>query len=389
MDTIEVDGKSVEAAVSRGLSKLGVARNDVEVEVLDEGAKGFLFVGGRSARVRLRVAKDESERVRSLTETLFRLMDIPFRIEVHRADGMYEVEIDTVDADGLLIGRKGETLACVQHLLDRMANRGTDDRLQINVDVGGYRKRRAEGLRAQALELAAQVKETGQERSTEPLQAPDRRVVHLALQDDPRIRTFTVGDGVYRSVIIASSQEQGAAQRTPDRPSSRPRGFERRPMDAPRDREMSPPQERHAPRGSDERRGGPRSGGPRDSRRERGGGRYQRDGGGGRGPRPDRPERFHRREDSPPRQDNAERGLVTSPRGGLDQVTRDMSPITSDGPDQLASRDRYGISPAPARSPAPPPAPEPKWGRNVRPKHKPRPQPSPGSAEGQQETPGE
>ena len=218
MESIEIDGRNVEDAVSRGLVELGLTRDEVEVEVLEAGSGAFFgLFGRRRARVRLRPNPDVRDEIARIVEHLLRAMQVRFQLTVERKDGVYEVSVVTVGADGLLIGRKGDTLSALQHLVDRMVNRQRAERIRVSLDIGGYRQRRTDALRNRALAMASQVKATGREKTTDPLHPPDRRIVHLALSGDPAIRTYTVGDGTYRSVVVApadSRSKPAGAKRT-------------------------------------------------------------------------------------------------------------------------------------------------------------------------------
>jgi spoIIIJ-associated protein len=77
--------------------------------------------------------------------------------------------------------------------------------VRLEVDVGGYRQRRVESLRSKAILLAGRVKSSGREVQMEPLPAAERRIVHLALQSNPFVKTFTVGDGELRNVVVSPS----------------------------------------------------------------------------------------------------------------------------------------------------------------------------------------
>jgi spoIIIJ-associated protein len=211
MERIESEGRSVDEAIERGLRQLGAKREQVRIDVLDEGSGGLRkFFGGGRARVALTPVSGEADRIRNTVDSLLRAMDLACQVSVVRDGELHKVDIDTAGADGLLIGRKGDTLTALQHIIDRMVNHGREQRLKITVDVGGYRERRLEALRSRAISLASQVRSSGRERSTDPLPPPDRRIVHLALAGDNSIRTYTVGDGTYRSVVIAPADNRSA-----------------------------------------------------------------------------------------------------------------------------------------------------------------------------------
>ena len=173
-------------------------------EVLDPGSSGFLgLFGGREARVRVERIVHRHANLRDLVRDLLETMDIAAEVEVQDDDGVRRVGIRSPGLEGLLIGRRGQTLESLQHVIDRLAAREFGEDLPIQVDVGDYRKRRETQLIEKAQVLAEKVRTTGREINLEPLHAPDRRVVHLAVSKLPGVRSYTVGHGLHRNVVIA------------------------------------------------------------------------------------------------------------------------------------------------------------------------------------------
>lgn len=104
-------------------------------------------------------------------------------------------------ADDFLLQDDAEPLQALEHLLQRALGDRLDGRLVV--DVAGYRGAREARLQAQARAWAEEVRRTGQPRETPPMNAYDRRLVHLALGEEPGVRTFSVGEGAGRRVTIA------------------------------------------------------------------------------------------------------------------------------------------------------------------------------------------
>lgn len=132
-------------------------------------------------------------------------------------EGNIVLSVDS-DTSAILIGRKGRNLSAMQYLINRIMNRETEDDFdeRIIVDVEGYLERRRESLEEMALDLAERAKRTGRNVRVKPLSAQERRVVHMALQDDPDVRTYSVGNSSMRNVIIApkdGQENQGRGRR--------------------------------------------------------------------------------------------------------------------------------------------------------------------------------
>lgn len=103
---------------------------------------------------------------------------------------------------GILIGRKGQTLDAMQFLTDKIINRKSEARVRVKVDIEGYMETRKENLKHLAHKMAEKAKKTGRPTTINQMSAQDRRIVHLALKDDTKVRTQSMGDGYYRRLVI-------------------------------------------------------------------------------------------------------------------------------------------------------------------------------------------
>jgi spoIIIJ-associated protein len=212
---IEATGKNVEEAVENGLAELGLERHEVTVEVLSQGRAGLFGIGGEPARVRLAPvsfempAGDDVTFARETLDRLLALMDLDAQTSVRAPQtpgdgvGLMKAVLDVRGDDlGLLIGRRGGTMASLQYLLNLMVNRRYKDNAPFCVDVEGYRQRREKSLRDLAFRMAERVRASGRSVTLEPMPANERRIVHLALAKDPTVRTSSVGEGESRKVAI-------------------------------------------------------------------------------------------------------------------------------------------------------------------------------------------
>ncbi len=183
---------------------MGAKRAEVACEILDSGGGRWLgLFKGRPARVRVERLVHRHANAAEVVSELLQSMQIEAQVETRDADGVTEITIHTQGLDGLLIGRRGETLVALEHLAGRLVGREFGQDVQLIVDVGDYRKRRQTQLVQKAQALAEKVRVTGREINLEPLHAPDRRTVHMAVADIPGVRTYTVGHGLHRNVVIA------------------------------------------------------------------------------------------------------------------------------------------------------------------------------------------
>lgn len=242
MAGVEANGKTVEEAIENALTELGVARDAVEIEVLSEGRGGVLGVGGAQARVRVRMigdeddaddepqpgaassdkdsdasdgedgepVEDEAEFAAQMLDKLLELMGISADVSIRDPEtpgdglGMANAVLDIEGDDlGILIGRRGETLASLQYLLNLMASRQLSERAFFTVDVEGYRRRRERALTTLARRMADQVKRTHRPVTLEPMPPNERRIIHLSLAEDRYVSTASEGEGENRQVSIS------------------------------------------------------------------------------------------------------------------------------------------------------------------------------------------
>ena len=150
----------------------------------------------------------------ALLEEIISNMGIEAKAAFTRSeDGSARLNVSSEDS-AILIGRKGRNLSAMQYLINRMISRGdtNESSERLVVDVEGYVDRRRETLQDMARSMAERAKESNRNMRLKPLSPQERRIVHLTLQDDEDIRTFSLGESLYRSVVISP---KGAAQ--PDR----------------------------------------------------------------------------------------------------------------------------------------------------------------------------
>lgn len=153
---------------------------------------------------------DIVETAKSILETLLSLMDISGSVALSAEftdedeDGTTSsIGLDIEGEDmGILIGRHGQTLSSLQHIVRLIVGHQTQVRIPIIIDVEGYKRRRCEGLRALAERLAEYVKVNKMPFTMEPMSAFERRVIHLALADHPDVATESTGMGEARKVVI-------------------------------------------------------------------------------------------------------------------------------------------------------------------------------------------
>lgn len=203
MKQIETEGVSKDEAIREALKLLGVGSDRVEVEVLEEGSKGFLGIfGGKMARVRVRVKETTEDIIRDVVTAVVNAMDLDVKFNISKTEIYWNINFEGPDVR-FLIGRRGETINALQFIANMIVNKKTEEKLHLVMDAEGYRKRREETLRKLARRMSERVKRTKRDVVLEPMSPQDRRIIHLELKENPWVYTVSRGEEPYRRVIIS------------------------------------------------------------------------------------------------------------------------------------------------------------------------------------------
>ena len=220
MKELEISARTVEEAIQQALEQLGINREEVEVTVLKEGRLGILGLGAEEATVRVRLLMstskiDIAETAKSVVEALLTRMEVvasvvpqesPSAGEGDEANAPITFDIKGDDL-GILIGRRGQTLSCLQYIVRLIVAHQTKAWLPIIIDVEGYKQRRYEALQALAWRIAEQVEARGVSFTLKPMPAYERRIIHLSLADHSDVATQSIGEGEARRVVISPKEK--------------------------------------------------------------------------------------------------------------------------------------------------------------------------------------
>jgi spoIIIJ-associated protein len=189
-----------------------------------------------------RRAANVDEQVKEASELLAQILELMNeKSEIRRGEGdreSLELEIKG-DGSGILIGRHGQTLDALEYLLNRVVARRIKDAMPILLDTESYRARRRQQLHRMALSIGERAKREHEAIKLDPMPPRDRRIVHLALKDDPMITTRSAGEGFLRSVEVVPAEGQRERRGGGGRENNR--------RDRDREREPERPRERERP----------------------------------------------------------------------------------------------------------------------------------------------
>lgn len=242
-------GETIDQAIESGLKSLNISKEQANIEIVEEGKRGFLGFGKRLAEVSI-TAKEQPKEVQTSNESqeqvtptktaetieepkavveakgdnkntektdlsddeaieqlaiylteVTKELNAPALVKVKRQDQFITFNLET-DKKGLLIGKHGKILNALQYLAQVYIHRIAKNRLSVMVNVGDYRERREEILRRLAKRTAREVRETGQAVFLEPMPAFERKQVHAILAEEEDISTHSEGNEPHRYLVV-------------------------------------------------------------------------------------------------------------------------------------------------------------------------------------------
>jgi spoIIIJ-associated protein len=211
MEFQEFEGKSTEEAIENACAHFQVSPEQLEIEIVSVGSPGLFGLGGRKAKIRAALREESEELLLSsakeILETLLERVQEKATVSVHQEDDRISLRIETDDA-GLLIGKQGQTLDALQYLVTKMLAKKSRRKVRITIDVEAYRARHNEALAHLAQKYGEKVKKSGRPIILSPMNPYDRRIVHMALQDDKELKTMSRGEGLYKKVVISPARKR-------------------------------------------------------------------------------------------------------------------------------------------------------------------------------------
>jgi len=227
----EFEGKTKEEAISKASDALGVSEDRLDVEVLSYGSTGiFGLVGVKKAKIKVTLPEspeaeikvplpespeaeieeplppaEEPEEVAELAKGALEEI-ISFIVDGATVSTQTKLDRIRLKVKGgnsaLLIGKHGRTLDALQYIVHRIVHKKQKTRVRVTIDVEGYRDRRKDSLTQLALRLGEKVKRSGRPATISPMNAYDRRIIHVALKDHAGVRTQSTGTGSLRKLVI-------------------------------------------------------------------------------------------------------------------------------------------------------------------------------------------
>jgi len=209
MDAIEVEGKTYEEAVKKASLALNTEEKDLDIEVTEVDTKGILgLLGSKKVRITAKIREKETtpeDYGKQLLQDLGRFAGLAFNIKTTEANEKTERILFLIQCDDgdVLIGKDGEALEALQHILKLAIAKKYKQNLKILVDINGYREKKRNALTVMAKRLADKVKRTGRRIKTDPLNPYERRIIHTLFKHNKNVTTKSEGEGHTKKVIIS------------------------------------------------------------------------------------------------------------------------------------------------------------------------------------------
>lgn len=229
-NSIIAEGKTTNEAIENGLKRLNVKKNMVNIKVLDGEKKSFFSIlAPRVVKVELTL-KDEEEikkinenndyikkERKPISEDLIKNSEEDVKVflddflkqigenityTIQKNEFGLQIVISG-KAAGFLIGYRGDTLYSLQNIISIIANKHSTEKIRISLDIEGYKDKREHTLESLAVRLARTVEKTKKSITLEPMQAYERKIIHSKLQDNPKIKTESIGEEPYRKIVIS------------------------------------------------------------------------------------------------------------------------------------------------------------------------------------------
>ena len=202
MDYIQISGKTRSEAIEKAMEKFGVGEENLDIQVVDEGSRGFLGIGAKDYVINVKKIINKEEIIRSYLKKIYDCLDIRIDVRVEEEEDTVRVFV-TGEGSSILIGRHGESLDGLQTILNIYLTKETDEHKRLILDIEGYREKRETSLVAYAKKMAQKVMYSRRAIKLDPMNPYERRIVHFALQDNTKITSFSEGEEPNRRIVLA------------------------------------------------------------------------------------------------------------------------------------------------------------------------------------------
>lgn len=202
MREVTASGQTVDEAIQSALKQLNTTKDKVNIEIIDEGKKGFLGIFGSSrAVIKATLIRNYIEETELFLKSVTEKMGVDVSIETSVVNNQVTYNL-TGEKIAILIGKRGQTLNSLQYLVQLVLNKESDKFYSVIVDAEGYRERRRKTLQSLAHKMVSRARRLNRKVALEPMPAFERKIIHSALQDVENVTTYSEGNEPYRHIVI-------------------------------------------------------------------------------------------------------------------------------------------------------------------------------------------
>ena len=204
MKSTKMKGKNVDEAVKAALEVLGVEKDKVSVKVIKEGRPAMLgVIGGEDAEVEVTTKESAEEEARQILQNILDKMGFLAMVDTCVDDGE-SIKMTVKGEDmGRIIGKEGNMLKALEIIEGTILWKILGERKRVSIDAGGYKEKREKTLQQLAKDIAEEVIETGEQKVLPRMTAGDRRIIHMYLKENSKVKTFSNGEGEDRRLTVA------------------------------------------------------------------------------------------------------------------------------------------------------------------------------------------
>ena len=195
MEYIQFTGKTRLDAISKAMEKFSVSEDRLDIQVLDEGSKGFLGIGAKDYVIQARKLVVKEDIIIDYIKKIYACMDIDVEVEVTGREDTLLVDIKGEEAS-VLIGRHAESLDALQTIVNIVLTKETGEHTRVILDI-------EKSLISYAKKMAQKVINRRRSIKLDPMNPYERRIIHSALQENDKITTFSEGEDPNRRIVLA------------------------------------------------------------------------------------------------------------------------------------------------------------------------------------------
>ncbi|MFH1009144.1 MAG: Jag N-terminal domain-containing protein, partial [Candidatus Latescibacterota bacterium] len=205
------EGESVAEAVAQALDQLARSEEEVTIEVLDRPKKGWLgFFGTHPVRIKATERNPEEIKIaliEKLTKELLQLLQTEATVQARTKNGVFHVSVHPEKDTGLIIGKHGQTIDALEHVLGKMVRTRLQDMTRITLDVADYRDRQLDKVRRDTLQAVRKALSSNDKVVTEALTTDGLKAALSVIAKSDKISYTLIGQGLYKNIILSARRE--------------------------------------------------------------------------------------------------------------------------------------------------------------------------------------